>query len=256
MELKTVEIEGKTYAEVQDGKPVFVDGGKEVAFDAPHAAATISRLNSEAKSHREAKQEATAALKAFEGIEDPAAALKALETVKNLNDKQLVDAGDVEKVKQAAIKAVEDQYKPYVDRAETLEQQLRQEKIGGSFARSQFIAEKMAVPVPMVEKTFGEHFTLEDGKIVAKDASGNQIYSKSKPGEAASFDEAMEILVEQSPFKDSIMKGRQQSGAGVKGAGGTGGSKTISRAEFDRLNADNPAQAAKMVTQEGIQVVD
>ena len=82
MKLKTLEVDGKTYAEVQDGKPVYVeDDGKEVAFDAPGTRNTISRLNAEAKSHREAKEAAEKALKGFEGIEDPAAAIKALETV-------------------------------------------------------------------------------------------------------------------------------------------------------------------------------
>ncbi len=39
---------------VSDGKPVYVhDDGKEVAFDAVGTVATISRLNGEAKSHRE-----------------------------------------------------------------------------------------------------------------------------------------------------------------------------------------------------------
>src|SRR5690606_6729424 len=79
MKLKTLEVDGKTYAEVQDGKPVYVeDDGKEVAFDAPGTRNTISRLNAEAKSHREAKEAAEKALKGFEGIEDPAAAIKAL----------------------------------------------------------------------------------------------------------------------------------------------------------------------------------
>jgi hypothetical protein len=35
MKLKTVEVNGATYAEVSDGKPVFVlDDGKEIAFEA------------------------------------------------------------------------------------------------------------------------------------------------------------------------------------------------------------------------------
>lgn len=258
MKLKTIEVEGKTYAEVQDDKPVFVtDDGKEVAYDVPHANATITRLNGEAKGHREAKEAAEKSLKAFEGITDPAAAMKALETIQNLDDKKLIDAGEVEKVKQAAIKAKDDEYKPYVEKAEALEKALRAEKIGGSFARSKFIAEKLAVPVPMVEKTFGEHFTLEDGKMVAKDANGNAIYSKSKPGELADFDEALETLVEAFPFRDSILKGRGQSGSGAPG-GGSGGTqgKTISRAEFDQINRSDPARAAKMVTADGVEVVD
>ncbi|WVM87992.1 hypothetical protein UMZ34_16740 [Halopseudomonas pachastrellae] len=75
-------------AVLQDGKPVYVhDDGKEVAFDAAGTVATITRLNAEAKTHREGKEAAEKALKAFEGISDPAAAIKALETVSNLDQK-------------------------------------------------------------------------------------------------------------------------------------------------------------------------
>ena len=258
MRLKTVEHDGKTYAEIQDGKPVYLDdAGKEIAFDAPGTVATISRLNGEAKSHRERAQAAETSLKAFDGLTDPAAALKALEIVKSLDQKKLIDAGEVEKVKAEAIKAVEEKYRPTVEKAETLEKALRQEKIGGSFARSKYIAEKLAVPVPMVEKTFGEFFTIEGGKVVAKDASGNAIYSKSKPGEIADFDEAMEVLVEGFAFKDSILKGTGNSGTGARhGNGGGTGGKTITRAEFDSINKSDPARAAKMVTQDGMTVTD
>ena len=40
---------------LQDGKPVYIkDDGTEIAFDAAGTVATISRLNAEAKGHREA----------------------------------------------------------------------------------------------------------------------------------------------------------------------------------------------------------
>lgn len=254
MKLKTTEIDGTIYAMVQDGKPVYTDdSGKDIAFDAVHSADTIKRLNGEAKGHREAKEAAEKALKAFEGIDDPEAALKALSTVQNLDDKKLVDAGEVEKVKAEAIKAVEEKYKPTVERAEALEKQLRQEKIGGSFARSKFIADKLAVPAPMVEKTFGEHFTIEDGKIIAKDTNGNQIYSKERPGEPADFDEALETLVDNFPYRDSIVKGRGSNGSGAPGGGqGANGGKMIARAEFDKLA---PEQRMKTI-QDGVAVTE
>lgn len=236
MDLQTIEIEGKTYAEIQDGKPLYMDNGKPIAFDAPGTVATIARINSEAKTNRERAQAAETTLKTFEGIEDPAAAIAALGTVKNLDDKKLVDAGEVERVKAEAIKAVEEKYKPIVDERDGLKGELRQEKIGGSFARSKFIADKLAVPAEMVEKTFGDRFSIEDGKIMAKDANGNQIFSKANPGEMAGFDEAMEMIVEASPYKDSIMKGLNQNGGGSQPNNGAGGgAKTMTRTEFDAM---------------------
>jgi hypothetical protein len=68
MKLKTVEVNGKTCGVVQDGKPVYVVDGKDVAYDAPADIATISRLSGELKSHREHAEKAEGDLKKFEDI--------------------------------------------------------------------------------------------------------------------------------------------------------------------------------------------
>lgn len=245
MKLKTIEVDGKTYAEIQDDKPVYVgDDGKETPFDAPGTVKTISRLNAEAQGHRERAEAAEKKLKPFEGIEDAEAAKAALQAVKNLDDKKLVDAGEVEKVKAEAIKAVEEKYKPILEERDGLQKALRQEKIGGSFARSKFIAEKLAVPAPMVEKTFGEHFTIEDGKVVAKDTSGNQIFSPSRPGELATFDESLEVLVDQFAYKDSILKAKPAEGGEIKdGGSGGSGARQIKRAEFEKMDPNAQRRA-------------
>lgn len=237
MKLKTQTIDGKTYAEVDtQGLPVYVhDDGKEVGFDAGSAMQKISTLNAEAKTHREAKEKAESTLKAFEGIEDPAAAKKALETLKNFDDKKLVDAGEVEKIKLEAIKAVEEKYAPIVQERDDFQSQLHNELIGGGFARSKFIQDNIAVPVDMVQAQFGKSFKIEEGKVVAYGTDGQKIYSRSRPGEVADFDEALESLVGGYPHKDSILKGGQGSGGGFQGNGGQGGAKTMSRDQFTNL---------------------
>ena len=152
-------------AVLSDGKPVYVkDDGTETAFDVVGTVNTISRLNNEAKSNRERAEAAESGLKAFEGIEDPASAIKALETVKNLDDSKLVDAGKLEEVKAAAIKAADEKYAPVVEENGMLKGQLRSEIIGGNFARSKFIADNLVIPSDMVEAQFGKNFTIEDGK--------------------------------------------------------------------------------------------
>lgn len=222
MKLKTVTIEGKTYAEVNEqGLPLYIhDDGKEVAHDAPQTVATISRLNGEAKTNRERYEKAESALKTFEGIEDPAAAKKALETLKNFDDKKLVDAGEVEKIKLEAIKAVEEKYAPIVQERDAFQSQLHNELIGGGFARSKFIQDNIAVPVDMIQATFGKNFQIENGKVVAVGADGQKIYSRTRPGEIADFDEALETLVGGYQYKDSILKGSQSQGGGFQGGGG------------------------------------
>lgn len=229
--------------------PVFVHAdGKETPFDGDGTISTISRLNGEAKSHRERAETAEAALKPFKdaGITDPAAAAKALSTVKNLDDKKLVDAGEVDKIKQAAIESVKAEYEPFVTKAKDLEQQLYGEKIGGAFARSKFIAEKLAIPADMAQAAFGTRFKVESGKTVALDANGQPIFSRTRHGEPADFEEALEIMVDAYPHKASILKGSGASGGGSgQSQPGAGGKKTITRAQFEALDPTAKIAAVK-----------
>ncbi|WP_372402952.1 DUF6651 domain-containing protein [Acinetobacter piscicola] len=233
MKLKTTQIDGKTYAEVNEqGLPLYIhDDGKEVAHDAAQTVATITRLNSEAKSNRERYEKAESSLAAFAGIEDPVAAKKAMETLKNFDDKKLVDAGEVEKVKAEAIKAVEEKYAPIVQERDALQNQLHGELIGGGFARSQMIKDKISVPADMVQAQFGRNFKVENGKVVAYDNHGQQIYSRSRPGELADFDEALDQLIDGYQHKDHILKGGQGSGGNFQG--NTNANAGLKRSQMD-----------------------
>jgi len=255
MKLKTVEIDGKTYAEVQDGKPVFTaDDGKEVAFDAAGTIANLSTLRGEAKGHREAKERAEAALKTYEGL-DPEAARTALDTVSKIDQKKLIDAGEIDRVRSDISKGYEAKLTEANTKAQTLEQALYAEKIGGAFARSPMIVgdkAKLAIPADLVQSHFGRHFKIEDGQAVAYDASGNKIYSRANPSIAASFDEALEIIVDAYPHRDSILKGTGANGSGAQGGGNGGGAKTMRAADFNALSA--PERAAKMA--QGLTLTD
>ncbi len=226
--------------------PVYVHpDGKEAPFDGDGTIQTISRLNGEAKGHRERAEAAEGKLKGYDGITDPAAALKALTTVKNLDDKKLVDAGEVEKVKAEAIKSIRAEFEPIVSERDKLKGELYGEKIGGAFARSKFIADKIAVPSDMIQSTFGSAFKIEEGKTVAYGKDGNRIFSRTRHGEPADFEEALEILVDQYPHRASILKGSGASGGGAGGSGsGAGGKKTITRAQFEAMDAGAQRAAA------------
>jgi hypothetical protein len=234
------------------GLPLYIhDDGKEVAHDAAQTVATISRLNGEAKTNRERYEKAESSLKAFEGIEDPAAAKKAMETLKNFDDKKLVDAGEVEKVKAEAIKAVEEKYAPIVQERDAYQAQLHNELIGGGFARSKYIQDSISVPADMIQAQFGKNFKIEEGKVVAYGVDGQKIYSRARPGEVADFDEALESLIGGYQHKDSILKGSQAGGGGFQG-GGQGGSKSMTRDQFTNLK---PAEQSSFM-REGGKVTD
>ncbi|MDV2441487.1 hypothetical protein QR665_18775 [Acinetobacter gerneri] len=236
---------------VQDGKPVYVhDDGKEVTFDALQTVSTINRLTGELKTTREAKEKAETALTVFEGIDNPADAIKALQTVRNLDDKKLVDAGEVEKVKAEAIKAVEDKFAPVVQERDALQAQLNNELIGGGFARSKYIQDNIAVPVDMIQAQFGKNFKIEDGKVVAYGADGQKIFSRARPGEVADFDEALETLVGGYQHKDAILKGSQANGGNFQSGGnqnmGLKRSQMDAKAKSEYIQAHGQAAFLKL----------
>lgn len=251
MELK---LDEAGHVVVSDGKPVYIDAaGKEIAFDVVATSASLTSLRGEAMRHRQDKEKAEGALKAFEGIEDPAAARKALETVANLDAKRLIDAGEVEKVKGEISKSYEAKLAEASNQAEGLRTELYREKVGGAFSRSKFISENLVLPADIAETYFGRHFKIEDGKTVAYDAQGNRIYSGANPSELATFEEAIERLVGQYPHKDSILKATVAPGGGAPaGGGGGGGQKTMKSAEFNALSAKE--RAAKM--EAGVVLID
>lgn len=258
-----------------DGKPVYIhDDGKEIPFDAARTVETISRLNNEAKTHREAKEAAEGQLsdvqkqiKVFEGL-DPEAARKALGKLKDLDDGKLIESGKLDEVRNAAkaeydsrLKQLQDEFgvkegKLMADR-EALQGHLNNEIIGGSFARSKFISDKMAIPTDLVQAAFGKHFRVEEGKLVALDAQGNKMFSRARPGELADFDEALDALVQQYPNRDHILKASGASGTGSSasaggGGGGGNGSKSITRQQFDQMH---PAEKMKAV-KSGVAITD
>jgi hypothetical protein len=250
-----LKLDDKGAVVVQDDKPVYIaDDGKEIAFDYPATLATISRLNGEAKSHRERAEAAEQKIKLFDGIEDPEKARKAIEVVKNLDDKKLIEAGEVEKVRLEAkaaydeqLKALGKKYQPIIGERDAFKASLHQEIVGGAFSRSKYIADKLAVPADMIQATFGKSFTIEkDNKVVALDSKGERIFSRARPGEIADFDEALETLVEDYPYRDSILKGSGASGSGAGGSTKTvGGKKTMNRTQFEALGHAERAAVVK-----------
>lgn len=250
-----LKLDDKGNAVLQDGKPVYIlDDGREVAHDAASTVATISRLNGEAKSHREAKEAIEAKYKVFEGIENADDARKALELVKNIKDGDLIQAGKVQEIKdaaarsaresvEAATRAAAEKEKALTEQNARLTQDLNNHIIGGSFASSKFIQEKLAIPADIAQRFFGDRMKVENGKLVPLDANGNPLFSAVRHGEIADFDEAMQVYVGQYPNKDMILKGSGASGGGASQSNqGSGGKKTMTRAQFSAL--DGAAQAA------------
>ena len=180
------------------------------------------------------------------------AAKKALETVTSIDQKKLIDAGEVDKVRNEISQSFQAKLDAAEKRAAELEGSLYSEKIGGAFARSKFIADKVAIPADFVQAKFGAAFKIEDGKVVAYGQDGNRIYSRARPGEVPDFDEALEILVDSHPTRDAILKGDIKGGGGAGQSQGGGAGRTMKQSAFDALPAKE--RAARM-TETGFAVV-
>lgn len=102
----------------------------------------------------------------------------------------------------------------------------------------------------MLQARFGQPAS-RDGAVVAYDGTGNKIYSRAKPGELASFDEAIEFLVEQYPQKDHILKASGNQGGGSRQSQHQAGQKTMKRDAFDSLD-----MSGNNVLKDGITIVD
>jgi hypothetical protein len=248
------------------GMPIVIDdedNNAERPFDINQTVGTIRRLNGEAKAHREAKEAAEAALVNFKDL-DPVKAREALEKVANLSTGELKTAAQVEEIKREAQKAAEKQVqdlqrssaellKKAEGERDSFKGALEGEKITNAFSTSPYIQGKIAVPPPLIQSHFGKNIKFEEGKLVAYDESGNKIYSKANPGELATFEEAVAILVDTSPYRNNLLKGTGSgSGAGAGAGGGASGDKQMTRSDFEKL--DPGMRSTRMG--EGYTVVD
>jgi hypothetical protein len=220
------------------GNPIWIDSAaKEAGVDGD----VITRLNGEAATHRKDKEAAQKALKDFEGI-DPVAAREAISKLATVDLSKMVEIGKVDEMRAAVGK----EYQTKLDAEKKVNADLtamhNKTLVDMAFAASPFVRDKFNVPTDMLKATFGDSFTVQDGKVIAKDAAGNPISSVKKMGEVADFEEAFEVLVNQYPHKATILKGVNNGGTGNNGDGGNQQiSKTLTRAEFDKLE---PAAAA------------
>ena len=241
--------------ELKDGNPVYIDSqGREMTVDGN----TISKLHGEAREYRQQQATLTEQLKAFEGISDPKAAIEALEKMKKIGDKELIDAGKVDEVRSEITKSFENKLKASDEENASLKNRINNMIVDDVFKSSEFIRESVAVPHDMFAATFRNNFAIDDkGNVFAKDQSGQPIYSNEFSGELAKPEEALKILVDKHPKKDDILRADLGQGSGSAGAGGMNGrGRVMKRVEFDKLDPGKQAEVSKMVREGKMQLTD
>lgn len=80
-----------------------------------------------------------------------------------IDQKKLLDAGQVDQVKAEITKNFQQQLDEEKQRSQMLEKQLYDSMIGGSFAGSKYIADKIAIPADLLQARFGQAFKVEEG---------------------------------------------------------------------------------------------
>lgn len=223
---------------VQDEKPVYVrDDGSDVAFDAPATIATIKRISDERDTARTELNAAKEAAEPFKGL-DAKAAREALEKLKSIDQGKLLDTGKVDELKRQVAeetsKGWEQKNKDLQTAHDTLKESLAAEKarvhklvLGAQFARDPHFVSPDGGKTPpktflspeIALEFFGKHFEPSaDGETFVPKLNGRELYSPAKPGNVASFGEAVAILIAERPDKGSFLRDLSGSGAGAIGS--------------------------------------
>jgi len=202
-----------------NGQPLVKGAdGKEFEVDAIGANEKITKLVTESNDRRKKLGEANTALAEMSNERDT------LKTqVDAIDDKNKVK---ISEITDNINKAWEEKQKTWETEKGALNTQLFNVTTGVKFATSP-VAKKLILPADIALATFGKSFR-PDGTAV--DAAGNTILSMENPGKPAEFDEALTVLIDAYPNKDSIIRSEAGGGGGhtPQGGGGNEGSLTAS----------------------------
>ena len=194
-------------------------------------ATDVSRL-AEFRDQNIALQKTVNQYKPLEG-KDIAEVLKAVETVQNLDDKKLVDAGKVEELVASRLEALTKQHKLTVDeltgKLGTTETRLAKVSIEGALlaAGTEYGVKKTATQDLLLRG--GMVFQLDaEGNPVAQDAKGNPMYADD-----GITPMTPKLFVEQKLTKEAAHLFDENHGSGAAGVAGVGG-------EYSQYTSANP----------------
>lgn len=231
------------------GDPIYVHAdGKELSMEV----AAITRMNGESMQQRRKLEKVEADLKLFEGI-DAEKARAALATVEDIDLGKLVKSDKLEEVRAAVSKTFEKQLADSNAALGKVTGDLDNMRLQGAFNGSKFIADKTIVPPDMLQAMFGNRFKYDPatGRMVGKNLNGTDIFSGVNGGQLADVDEALAIIISDYGAKDKILKGNGHTGTGNGGdaSGGNVGKRTVSREQFEALDATQRSALAAEITE-------
>lgn len=176
------------------------------------------------KEAAKAAKAAEAALRESIGDLDLGEVRQILADKKAAETKALEDRGEYERVKQS----MADQHKAEVEKLQQEIAELKSQKgasdqrisdltVGNQFSQSEFVTGELVLPPTKARALYGEHFEIEDGKVVGYDkprGAADRTAIVDAYGQTVGFDEAMRKIIEADPEKDHLIKSKIKQGAG------------------------------------------
>lgn len=203
-----------------DAKPGEGEGAKKPSDEE----ARLLKENMQKKEQLRKKDEELAALKkSIEGL-DLDAVRKLLADKKTEEEKALEAKGDFENLKKRMaeehgkeVNTLKGALEAKDAEAAKLRAQINELTIGSQFGNSKFISDELVYTPTKARAFYGDHFDLEDGKVVGYDkprGAANRTALVDQYGEPVSFDDALRKIVEADPEKDHLFKSKVKTGAG------------------------------------------
>lgn len=245
------------------GHPLYEIDGREVEQDIGELRTILKSSNDENAARRIENKELKDRLVPF-GDLNPDKAREALDMVGKFNDKQLVDLKQIDTMKaqweeswKANLQQTRDSYEGKIGEL-TGQIDAEKAKIKNILIKTAFIGSdylKGTIYDPVREQAFKIYADLfdvvEDNgdlQVVHKTKDGSPLISVAKPGQMASFEEAIEHIIGQSPQKDYILKGSQAGGSGAHGGAGGGAKSTVAQLQ-EQLRQAQAQRNGPMVRQ-------
>jgi hypothetical protein len=251
----------------ETGNPVFVyPDGNEVDFDADRQVVKIRELTEKASKRKLSLDTANGSLglltEAGIDIEDKEsiktyikAAKTNADTVKNYDDKDMVAADEVQKIKDEEAKRYTDQiaandrkYKTAIDTKDALlvakDASIHKSIVRNAFLTSDFVKNKTSYPTAEIAyRDLQGKFIVEevDGEAVAfgVDRDGDKLHSLKDPTDYAGAHEAIEIIITNHPQKEALLLAEGTGTGADKGKKKTlANTKIVAHADKDAFGAN------------------
>lgn len=212
----------------------------------------VTGLKSALDKERKAREDYEKRLKTFEGI-DPEEAKKQKETARKAEEDKAKQAGQWENWKAQMQTQFDSEKTALQKQIEALKSSLYQEMVGARATTA--IAEAKGVPALLLPH-IGANVVEEDGKPVVRIVKDGKVrYGKS--GEPMTIAERIAEMREDEIFGRAF-EPVNQGGSGAQNGtkAGSAGNKTMTRAEFNALNAADPQAAMNFIRKDKGRVVD